>query len=79
METTTEMNRVSQPRKGHTLEDLRDQTVEKVRFLRERAVEGTKKAARTTDQYIHEHTWTTIAVAAALGCVVGVLLARRRD
>ena len=36
-----------------------------------------KDAARTTDEYVHEHPWGAVGVAAAAGLLLGVLIARR--
>src|SRR5262249_49148967 len=40
-----------------------------------------KRTARsfgsTADDYVHENTWATLAIAAAFGCLVGFLLGRR--
>ena len=36
-----------------------------------------KEAARTTDEYVHEHPWGAVGVAAAAGLLLGVLIARR--
>lgn len=41
------------------------------------AVEGTRQAARVTDEYVHENPWTAVGVSAAAGLVVGALLCRR--
>ena len=46
---------------------------------RERAGEQARNAGEATDRYVRENTWTTIAIAALLGCVAGYLLARQRD
>lgn len=37
----------------------------------------TKEAARTTDEFVHEHPWQAVGIAAALGLVLGVLISRR--
>jgi ElaB/YqjD/DUF883 family membrane-anchored ribosome-binding protein len=50
---------------------------ERVVDFQDVAVERTKAAARATDDYVHEHPWRSIGVAAALGVVVGLLLNRR--
>jgi ElaB/YqjD/DUF883 family membrane-anchored ribosome-binding protein len=50
------------------LDDLKTQATEKVRDLSE-----------LSDSYVREYTWTTLAVATVLGCVVGYLLANRGD
>jgi len=39
--------------------------------------EGAKAAAKTTDQYVHDNPWSAIGIGAALGVLVGCLLARR--
>jgi len=36
-----------------------------------------KDAARTTDEYVREHPWGAVGVAAAAGLLLGVLIARR--
>ncbi|MFT3736441.1 MAG: DUF883 family protein [Rhodocyclaceae bacterium] len=36
-----------------------------------------KAAAKATDTYVHENPWKSIGVGAALGVVVGLLIARR--
>ena len=44
----------------------------------ERALlEQTKKAAKATDEYVHENPWEAVAVAAAAGFVLGLLIGRR--
>jgi ElaB/YqjD/DUF883 family membrane-anchored ribosome-binding protein len=45
--------------------------------LQHEGVERARRAARHTDEYVHEHPWHAVGVAAALGLVVGVLIARR--
>jgi len=41
------------------------------------AVERAKDAAKSADDYVHEHPWNAVGIAAAAGVVIGVLLARR--
>jgi len=41
------------------------------------ALEKAKVAAEVTDQYVHENPWKAIGIGAALGVVVGMLIARR--
>lgn len=43
----------------------------------EEAVDGTRRAARATDDYVHEKPWTAIGVSVTAGLVVGALLCRR--
>ena len=44
----------------------------------ERALlERTKEAARATDEYVHDHPWQAVGVAAGVGFLLGMLIARR--
>lgn len=40
-------------------------------------VEKTKEAARVTDEYVHDNPWKSVGLGAAVGVVVGMLIARR--
>jgi ElaB/YqjD/DUF883 family membrane-anchored ribosome-binding protein len=37
----------------------------------------TKEAAQATDDYVHEHPWKAIGVAAGAGLIIGLLVGRR--
>ena len=50
---------------------------DKVQDWQQRASESARNLGYVTDEYVRENTWTTIAVAAAIGCVLGYLLASR--
>jgi ElaB/YqjD/DUF883 family membrane-anchored ribosome-binding protein len=44
----------------------------------ERALlEKTKEAAKATDEYVHDHPWKAVGIAAAAGFVLGILISRR--
>ena len=44
----------------------------------ERALlEKSKLAAKATDEYVREHPWQAVGIAAAAGLVLGVLISRR--
>jgi ElaB/YqjD/DUF883 family membrane-anchored ribosome-binding protein len=44
----------------------------------ERALlEKTKEAAKATDDYVHEHPWSAVGIAAGAGFVLGILISRR--
>ena len=36
-----------------------------------------RQAAAVTDEYVHDHPWSSIGAAAAVGMLIGVLLGRR--
>jgi ElaB/YqjD/DUF883 family membrane-anchored ribosome-binding protein len=40
-------------------------------------VAKTKAAAQATDDYVHESPWTAIGIAAGVGLLVGLVVARR--
>lgn len=41
------------------------------------ALEQAKKAAKATDEYVHENPWQAVGIAALAGLVLGVLISRR--
>jgi ElaB/YqjD/DUF883 family membrane-anchored ribosome-binding protein len=41
------------------------------------AADRAKEAARATDDYVHDHPWQMVGVAAAVGFVAGLLMNRR--
>jgi ElaB/YqjD/DUF883 family membrane-anchored ribosome-binding protein len=44
----------------------------------ERALlEKTKEAAKATDEYVHEHPWQAVGIAAGAGLLLGILISRR--
>jgi ElaB/YqjD/DUF883 family membrane-anchored ribosome-binding protein len=45
--------------------------------IQEVVLDRTKAAARTTDEYVHENPWTSIAIVGGMGMIIGWLLARR--
>lgn len=40
-------------------------------------VDQAKDMARNTDDYVHEHPWGAVGLAALAGVMIGVLIARR--
>ena len=45
--------------------------------IEEAAVERARAAGRATDNYVHENPWQSMGAAAAVGLLVGMLIARR--
>ena len=69
---------------GDKARDLREQVESKLLHAKLRlqeleghAIDQAKAAVRVTDNYVHDHPWQSIGVAAALGFVAGLLLNRR--
>ena len=44
----------------------------------ELALEKAKAAAAATDEYVHEHPWHAVGIAAGVGLVIGLLIGRTR-
>jgi len=51
---------------------------QRVRELQGAAVEKTTAAARATDEYVHDNAWAAIGIAAAVGLIIGLVIADRR-
>jgi len=49
----------------------------KLSELGEASAERAKAAARATDDYVHDHPWHAVGVAALVGLLLGTLISRR--
>lgn len=49
----------------------------KLQGAQARMADKAKEAAECTDRYVHDHPWQAIGVAAAVGALVGMLIARK--
>ncbi|MFC4339040.1 DUF883 family protein [Cupriavidus numazuensis] len=56
---------------------LLKQAKEKAQDLQDAVVTKSKAAARATDDYVHDHPWRAVGVAAGVGLLVGLLLNRK--
>jgi ElaB/YqjD/DUF883 family membrane-anchored ribosome-binding protein len=56
-----------------TLVNAKDDLVK----LEQAVVEKTKVAAKATDEYVKENPWKAVGLGAAVGVVVGMLIARK--
>jgi ElaB/YqjD/DUF883 family membrane-anchored ribosome-binding protein len=43
----------------------------------EKMLTRTKEVAGATDDYVHEHPWEAVGVAAGVGILLGLLISRR--
>ena len=69
---------------GETLAGVRAKAEESLKVLRARSAEAqaalvvkARAAANITDAYVHDSPWEAIGVAAGVGLLIGVLVARR--
>jgi ElaB/YqjD/DUF883 family membrane-anchored ribosome-binding protein len=40
-------------------------------------MDSTREMARATDDYVHDHPWRAVGIAAGVGLIVGLLISRR--
>ena len=55
------------------------QMTDKLQDWQKKATETARTVGQTTDEYVHENTWSSIALAAVVGCLIGFLMGRSRD
>lgn len=59
------------------IQDSLDAAKIKLTQLSEVGAEKAKAAAYATDEYVHDHPWHAVGVAALVGLVLGTLISRR--
>lgn len=57
--------------------ELLDQALGKAGKYQDQAVVKSKELARATDVYVKDNPWRTVAVAAGVGLLLGVILGRK--
>ena len=69
---------------GAKAQELRNKLGANLKLAKERLLEAekvtvakAKAAAKVTDQYVHEHPWKAIGIAAAIAFLLGLLVSRR--
>lgn len=79
-----ELLRVTANQAGEKVGELRVRMQENLTSARHKLAdaeaalkEKSREVARATDDYVHEHPWKSIGVAAGVGLLVGLLIGRR--
>lgn len=79
-----EILRATANQAGEKVGELRERIGERLRDAKVRLQDAeaaiadrTKAAARATDDFVHEHPWQAVGVAAAVALALGVLIGRR--
>ncbi len=49
----------------------------KLAEVEEILIDKGKQAARATDEYVHDHPWKAVGIAAGVGLIIGMLISRR--
>ena len=84
MSDAEELLKLTAEQQGGKLDDLRARIGDRVAIARERLadaeaaiVDTGRKAARVTDDYVHENPWQSVGVAAGVAFLLGLLVSRR--
>lgn len=79
-----EILRATAGQTGDKVTELRTRIQDRLNAARTRLVdiehaviEKAKATAKVTDEYVHEHPWKSVGIAAAIGFALGVLISRR--
>jgi ElaB/YqjD/DUF883 family membrane-anchored ribosome-binding protein len=79
-----ELLRATAGQAGEKVAAARARAEESVRIAKARiadfgaaAAERTREAATATDEYVHQNPWSAVGVAAGVGLLLGILIARR--
>ncbi len=59
-----------------TVNRIQETAKNKFSDLSRRVMEGSRAAASTTDSYVREYAWSSVALAALLGVVLGLMIRR---
>ncbi len=69
---------------GEALAAVRSRVEESLAAAKEKMIDAeeellikTKAAAKATDEYVHDHPWNAVGIAAGVGLLVGLLIGRR--
>ncbi|APR93703.1 membrane protein [Pandoraea thiooxydans] len=69
---------------GERATELRENAMALLKQAKEKAsdvqvvvVEKSKLAARATDDYVHDHPWQAVGIAAGVGLLLGLLINRK--
>ena len=72
-----ELLKATAAQSGEKIAEARVRAQAAIARARTVAVEQSKQAAQTTDEYVRENPWAAIGVSAAIGLLVGLLIGRR--
>lgn len=80
-----ELLRATAGQAGEKVSAVRERIQENLAAAKERLADAqdavvakTKQAAKVTDEYVHDNPWRAVGIAAGVGLVVGMLIARGR-
>lgn len=81
---TEELLRLTAGQAGDKVADLRGKIEQRLTTARatlaetqDALLDKAKQAGRATDDYVHDHPWKAVGIAAGVGVVLGLLISRR--
>jgi ElaB/YqjD/DUF883 family membrane-anchored ribosome-binding protein len=74
MEVNQGMNKMEEA--SETLNRMSDAAKSTLSDVSNRLMERSKAAASTTDAYVREYAWSSVALAALLGVAIGLMIRR---
>lgn len=79
-----ELLRASASQAGEKVAAVRERVEQDLRRAKERlarveetVADRSREAARAADEFVHDHPWQAVGMAAGLGLVIGLLIGRR--
>lgn len=84
MEDAEELLKATAGQAGEKVSEARARAEDSIRMAKEalgemgeEALARTREAVESADDYVHENPWAAVGIAAGIGLVVGLLLARK--
>ncbi len=62
-----------------TLQEMSSGLNDRFQAVQRRVSETARKVSPNEDEYVHENPWTTVAIVAAAGLLLGFLIGNNRD
>ena len=59
------------------VQDSLDRAKVKLAEVEDVIIDRSKEAARVADEYVHDHPWSAVGIAAGIGVIIGMLISRR--
>jgi ElaB/YqjD/DUF883 family membrane-anchored ribosome-binding protein len=59
------------------VQDSLERAKVKLAEVEDALIDKSKEAARAADEYVHDHPWRAVGIAAGIGVIIGMLISRR--
>ncbi len=65
--------------KAQEWQEKAQDVAEQAQEWQQRAAETARNTGRAIQDYVNDNAWMSVAIAAAIGCAIGLLIGRSRD